>query len=98
MSCKGAEAFYGADQCWDELVKTSPGLARVEWVQVSYEERAKVDPVVRGAMEIVFVDEEKHGLNEARENCEMINKHRLFADGEQKSRPGWLCQLGRCMK
>ena len=74
MSLKGAEAFDGADRRSEKMMKASPKMARVEWVQVSAGERARMDEAVRRGLEALFADYEKRGIEDAREIYEAINK------------------------
>ena len=74
LSLKGAEAFDGADRRSEKMMKTSPKMARVKWVQASAAERAKMDAAVRRGLEAVFADYEKRGIKDAREIYEAINK------------------------
>ncbi len=74
MSRKGAEAFDGADRRSEELMRTSPKMARVKWVQVSAGERARMDAAVQRGLEILFADYEKRGIGNAREIYETINR------------------------
>ena len=74
LSRKGAEAFDGADQRSEKLMKSSPKMARVKWVQVSAGERAKMDAAVQRGLEVLFADYEKRGIKDARAIYEAINK------------------------
>ncbi len=74
MSLKGAESFDGASRGSGKVMQTSPKMARVKWIQVSAEERAKMDAAVQRGLEILFADYEKRGIKDAREIYEAINK------------------------
>ena len=74
MSRKGAEAFDGADRRSEKLMKTSPKMARVNWIQVSAGERAKMDAAVQRGLEALFADYENRGIKDARAIYEAINK------------------------
>ncbi len=74
MSLKGAESFDAAGRGSAKAMQTSPKMARVAWIQVSAEERAKMDAAVRRGLEALFVDYEKRGIGDAREIYEAINK------------------------
>ncbi len=74
LSRKGAEAFDGADRRSEKLMKTSPKMARVNWIQVSAGERAKMDAAVQRGLEALFADYENRGIKDARAIYEAINK------------------------
>ena len=74
MSLKGAESFDGADELAKKMMKSSPKMARVKWIQASAGERAKMDAAVKRGLDALFADYEKRGIKDAREIYEAINK------------------------
>ncbi len=49
-------------------------MARIKWVQVSAEERAKMDTAVGRGLEALFANYEKRGIKDARETYKAINR------------------------
>lgn len=74
MSDQGAAAFDGADKRSEGMMKKSPKMSKVKWVQVSAEERAKMDAAVNKGLEFIFADYEKRGIKNAREIYNALNQ------------------------
>lgn len=74
MSDQGAATFDGADQRSEAMMKKSPKMAKVQWVQVSAPERAKMDAAVQKGLDVLFADYDKRGIKNAREIYNALNR------------------------
>ncbi len=74
MSDQGAAAFDNADQRSEAMMKSSPKMANVNWVQVTPSERTKMDAAVKQGLEAIFADYDKRGIKNAREIYNALNQ------------------------
>jgi len=74
MSDQGSATFDGADQRSEAMMKKSPKMKKVNWVQVSPSERAKMDAAVKKGLESIFADYAKRGIKNAREIYNALNQ------------------------
>ena len=74
MSDQGSATFDGADQRSEGMMKKSPKMKKVKWVQVSSTERAKMDAAVKKGLESIFADYAKRGIKNAREIYNALNQ------------------------
>lgn len=73
FSMAGANSFHGADAKSMMAMEGAEQMAKVNWIKVSGEERAKMDTAVAEAMETIFAEYEARGISDAREIYEAIN-------------------------
>ena len=73
-SMKLAESFDGADARSLEMMQSADQMAKVTQVEVSAEERSKMDAAVAEGLEVIFADYEKRGISDARNVYEAINQ------------------------
>lgn len=74
FSFQGAASFDGADANSLEMMQTADQMAKVTQVEVSPEERAKMDAAVAEGLEVIFADYESRGITDARVVYEAINQ------------------------
>jgi TRAP-type transport system periplasmic protein len=74
MSDQGSATFDGADQRSEGMMKKSPKMKKVKWVQVAPAERAKMDAAVKKGLESIFADYNKRGIKNAREIYNALNQ------------------------
>lgn len=74
MSDQGSATFDNADQRSEAMMKKSPKMSKVQWVQVSPSERAKMDAAVKKGLDALFADYEKRGIKNAREIYNALNQ------------------------
>jgi hypothetical protein len=56
------------------MMKKSPKMKKLSWVQVSSAERAKMDAAVKKGLEAIFADYSKRGIKNAREIYNALNQ------------------------
>ena len=74
FSLQGAASFDGADEKSLEIMQTADQMNKVTQVEVSAEERAKMDAAVAEGLEVIFADYESRGITDAREVYNAINQ------------------------
>ena len=74
FSYQGAASFDGADEASLEIIQTADQMANVAQIEVSAEERAKMDMAVAEGLEVIFADYESRGIMDAREVYQAINQ------------------------
>ncbi|MGR3660999.1 MAG: TRAP transporter substrate-binding protein [Paracoccaceae bacterium] len=74
FSRKGAESFHIVDTAAYLAMETAPEMAHVTRVNVSADERAKMDAAVDAGLEAIFVDYEARGISNVREIYSAINQ------------------------
>ena len=74
MSDQGSATFDNADMRSEGMMKKSPKMSKVQWVQVSASERAKMDAAVKKGLDALFADYEKRGIKNAREIYNALNQ------------------------
>ncbi|WP_170406581.1 TRAP transporter substrate-binding protein [Ruegeria arenilitoris] len=74
FSLQGAASFDGADGRSEAMLDGAEQMANVELIEVSAEERAKMDDAVNQGLEVIFADYESRGIKGAREIYEAINQ------------------------
>ncbi|MDP6926215.1 MAG: hypothetical protein QGG84_03915, partial [Rhodospirillales bacterium] len=58
----------------EAMMKKSPKMKKLSWVQVSSAERAKMDAAVKKGLEAIFADYSKRGIKNAREIYNALNQ------------------------
>ncbi len=74
FSLQGAASFDGADANSLEIMQSADQMANVTQVEVSAEERAKMDAALAEGLEVIFAEYEARGIADAREVYEAINQ------------------------
>jgi len=74
FSRKGAESFHRVDTAAYELMATAPEMDKVTRVNVTDEERARMDAAVAEGLEAIFADYESRGITDARAIYDAINQ------------------------
>ena len=74
FSLQGAASFDGADAKSLEMMQSADQMAKVNLVEVSAEERAKMDAAVAEGLEVIFAEYESRGITDARAVYEAINQ------------------------
>jgi TRAP-type C4-dicarboxylate transport system substrate-binding protein len=74
FSMQGAASFDGADAKSREIMATADQMSRLEVIEVSAEERAKMDAAVADGLEAIFADYESRGIDDARAVYEALNQ------------------------
>ena len=74
FSLQGAASFDGADAKSLEMMQSADQMAKVTQVEVSAEERAKMDAAVAEGLEVIFSEYESRGITDAREVYQAINQ------------------------
>ena len=74
MSDQGAATFDNADMRSEAMMKKSPKMSKVQWVQASAAERGKMDAAVKKGLDALFADYEKRGIKNAREIYNALNQ------------------------
>lgn len=74
FSMQGAASFHGADSQSLEIMQSADQMANLNQVEVSAEERAKMDAAVAEGLEAIFADYEERGISDARAVYEAINQ------------------------
>lgn len=74
FSLQGAASFDGADSNSFQIMQTAEQMANVTQIEVSAEERAKMDAAVAEGLESIFADYEARGITDARAVYNAINQ------------------------
>lgn len=74
FSLQGAASFDGADSNSFQIMQTAEQMANVTQIEVSAEERAKMDAAVAEGLESIFADYEARGISDARAVYNAINQ------------------------
>lgn len=74
FSLQGAASFDGADSNSFQIMQTAEQMANVTQIEVSAEERAKMDAAVAEGLESIFADYEARGITDARAVYSAINQ------------------------
>lgn len=74
FSLQGAASFDGADAKSFEIMQSADQMTRVNQIEVSADERAKMDAAVNEGLEAIFADYESRGVSNAREVYQAINQ------------------------
>lgn len=74
FSMQGAASFHGADSKSLEIMQSADQMANINQVEVSAEERAKMDAAVAEGLEAIFAGYEERGILDARSVYEAINQ------------------------
>ncbi|MEJ5219151.1 TRAP transporter substrate-binding protein [Cognatishimia sp. D5M38] len=74
FSLQGAASFDGADSNSFQIMQTAEQMANVTQIEVSAEERAKMDEAVAEGLESIFADYEARGISDARAVYNAINQ------------------------
>lgn len=74
FSLQGAASFDGADNKSFEIMQSADQMGKVNQIEVSAEERAKMDAAVAEGLEAIFADYEERGISDARAVYQAINQ------------------------
>lgn len=74
FSLQGAASFDGADAKSFEMMKSAPQMDKVQQIEVTGDERAKMDAAVASGLDVIFADYEARGISDARAVYDAINQ------------------------
>lgn len=74
FSMQGAASFDGADRKSFEIMQSADQMAKLNQVEVSAEERAKMDAAVAEGLEAIFAEYQERGISDARAVYDAINQ------------------------